>query len=138
MSELMGRYQELLDDAKMRYINNPIKPCPFCGGEANLTVIEAHTHKMATFMPDYPGGVFIECSGCTVAMSSETEEEATTLWNKRVQSMKDIALPVKNVKTNNPIEPWKTVCPNCDSRVGEGCHRQKHCHNCGQRITYDK
>ncbi len=60
-----------------------LKPCPFCGCDASLMVIEPHAHYIATFMPDYPGGAFIECTVCTASISGETEEEATTTWNRR-------------------------------------------------------
>ena len=61
-----------------------LKPCPFCGGEAMIEVIEPHTHTMATFMPDYEGGAFIECQ-CGAAISGETRNAAIAAWNKRVQ-----------------------------------------------------
>lgn len=43
-----------------------LKPCPFCGGEAVIEIVEPHTHVLATFMPDYGGGFFIECQNAPV------------------------------------------------------------------------
>lgn len=60
-----------------------LKPCPFCGGDAVMTVIEPHTHVIATFMPDYEGGAFIECTGCSAAISGATPEQAAAAWNRR-------------------------------------------------------
>ena len=60
-------------------------PCPFCGGKAMLDIIPPHTHTIATFMPDYEGGAFIECTGCTCAMSGRTAEEVAEAWNRRVE-----------------------------------------------------
>ena len=59
-------------------------PCPFCGGEASIMEVEPHTHILATWIPDYKGGAFIECDGCTCAVSAETKEEAIEAWNRRV------------------------------------------------------
>ena len=61
-----------------------LKPCPFCGGEAIINEIEPHTHVFATFMPDYGGSTFIECTGCTYAISGQTKDEAIAAWNRRV------------------------------------------------------
>lgn len=60
-----------------------IKPCPFCGKEAVINKIESHTHMLA-IMPDYDGETFIECTGCTCAVSSKIEQEAVEAWNRRI------------------------------------------------------
>ena len=64
-------------------MSNELKPCPFCGGEAFINTVESHAHEVATFMPDYPGGTFIECTSCTCALSGETEDKAIEAWNTR-------------------------------------------------------
>lgn len=61
-----------------------LKPCPFCGKPATMYTIEPHKH-MSIPLPDYGGGTFIECTGCTCAMSAETEAEAVKSWNRRVE-----------------------------------------------------
>jgi Lar family restriction alleviation protein len=59
-------------------------PCPFCGGEAIIDYVEPHTHFIAAFMPDSEGAHFIECTGCTAAMSGGPDrEKAIAAWNKR-------------------------------------------------------
>lgn len=62
-----------------------LKPCPFCGSDAFMEYIEPHTHIIATFMPDYEGGAFIECTVCTAAISGRTREEAAAGWNRRAE-----------------------------------------------------
>lgn len=62
-----------------------LKPCPFCGSDAILHTIEPHTHMLATFMPDYDGGSFVECTGCTACVSGDTEDEAVEAWNRRAE-----------------------------------------------------
>ena len=63
-------------------MNEELKPCPFCGGEAVINVIEPHEHVVVN-LPPYPGGAFIECTGCTCAMSGQSEEEVIEAWNTR-------------------------------------------------------
>ena len=63
---------------------NKLKPCPFCGGEAVIEIVEPYSHILATFMPNYGGGAFIECQKCTCAISAKTKEEAIKAWNSRV------------------------------------------------------
>ena len=56
---------------------------PFCGGEAIINEIEPHTHQIATFMPDYSGSCFIECTGCSCAIAEDTIKKAIAAWNRR-------------------------------------------------------
>ena len=50
-----------------------LKPCPFCGGQAMLTPVDAGFVKYTVF-----------CSDCGVAFSTyPTEEEAAKVWNTR-------------------------------------------------------
>lgn len=63
-----------------------LKPCPFCGGAAIIEVVPPHKHitRIANFMPDCEGESFIECTGCTCAMSADTKQEAIAKWNRRI------------------------------------------------------
>ena len=58
----------------MTHDNAGLLPCG-CGGQAIRNVVEPHQHEIATYMPDYQGGTFIECSKCSMCASSEAE------WN---------------------------------------------------------
>lgn len=62
-----------------------LKPCPFCGAEAVINTIEPHSHIFAP-MPDYEGGTFIECTGCTCVISGGTRQEAVEAWNRRADN----------------------------------------------------
>lgn len=61
-------------------------PCPFCGGEPMFESIEAHTHHIAVFMPDYPGACIVSCEQCCVAIMCEGEaskDDVYARWNAR-------------------------------------------------------
>jgi len=60
-----------------------LKPCPFCGSEAIIYTIPPHKHAIATFMPDYEGGAFVECTDCTCGITADTEQQAIEAWNRR-------------------------------------------------------
>ena len=68
----------------MTYVNEKLKPCPFCGGEANL------------------GGnnvdVFVECERCSARPYAIPETYAFTQDNQKVSSM-------WNKRTQRPVEP---------------------------------
>ena len=76
-----------------------LKRCPFCGGEAMMNTVEPHTHSFATWMPDYSGGTFIECSECSCGISGDTEEEAISQWNTR-KPMREIMERLEREKVN--------------------------------------
>ena len=65
-------------------IKSPIpvlKPCPFCGGEANI----AYNAKRKIYKQDkYTTGTAIYCSVCEAQMFYPTTKLAVTSWNRRV------------------------------------------------------
>lgn len=70
-------------------IEEELKPCPFCGGNAFGATIAAHSHIIATFMPDYAGGAFIECAQCGASIIGEKAESVIEAWNKRTKGVAD-------------------------------------------------
>ena len=63
-------------------LNNPLKPCPFCGGQAiihDCAMLE--NQEMAIKYTDKHG---VHCTVCYAAtMPFDSEEEAVSAWNKR-------------------------------------------------------
>lgn len=58
-------------------------PCPCCGSSVIVNEIPPHKHALATFMPDYEGGCFIECPSCNYANCGKTKQEALMNHNRR-------------------------------------------------------
>ena len=53
-------------------MNENLKPCPFCGGKAEL------------FGTGKDGIFYVECLECDVDSNFDTPEEAITAWNRRI------------------------------------------------------
>lgn len=59
-----------------------VLPCPLCAGEVAVNEIPPHNHKIATHMPDYAGGCFIECV-CGYCVSGDDKQDALARHNTR-------------------------------------------------------
>ena len=54
-------------------MNQELKRCPFCGGEAEL------------FGTDETGIFYVECLNCDFNSNFDTPEAAIAAWNRRVR-----------------------------------------------------
>lgn len=67
--------------------NAQLMNCPFCGSDnVDTEVVAPHTHKVATFMPDYKGGAMATCYDCCAAHwrdGENAEAEVIAAWNRR-------------------------------------------------------
>jgi len=57
-------------------MNDELKRCPFCGGEAKLCEVNSN---------HWVNCVNLECDGATICCRNK--EEAIAAWNKRVQEV---------------------------------------------------
>lgn len=66
----------------LEQVENELKPCPFCGGEAKTHVcVELENTKLSIMLAGYYG---VHCTKCHVATTPyENEDEAIKVWNKR-------------------------------------------------------
>lgn len=60
-----------------------LHPCPFCGSSAGITLIPAHEHQIAKFMPAVGDTWVLECKACPAGFCGQTREEVVSLWNRR-------------------------------------------------------
>lgn len=107
-----------------------LKPCPFCGGEAEL-------HPSLA-------GFFVGCfnDGCAVNPSSgefvadgvwdeEQKEAAIDAWNTRAERTCKAELMPKNRELR--MAPW-LECSECGAELS-AYGTDKYCHGCGAKVV---
>lgn len=82
-----------------------VLPCPCCCASVDIVCVPAHEHKILD-LPAYQGGCFIECTGCTYAISGENKKEVLKAHNTR------------------PAPPVGR-CGECKNWNGGDCYRQE-------------
>ena len=124
-----------------------LKPCPFCGGEANTTETARSGKRWG-----------VACSCGAAIRFFDSEAEATSAWNKRVgMSYEDAAIMLDELGvsertcrmeyqrgSDNPRRGW-WLCDSCDGltdSVGSGWNGEKqrmnpplYCSRCGRRVV---
>ena len=114
---------------------NELKPCPFCGGEAEIT--------------KWHEGYFVECReqrcGGTIG-AYKTEEEAIDAWNTRKERTCHVrqayfhdCSDLDNLMEGIAFSPEDTVACICDFcgmnwRFDRGI-RPNYCPNCGAKVV---
>lgn len=69
-------------------MENKLKPCPFCGGEAEIMRLKTLNIDPSKIMPYYICG----CPNCGCWFNTDefhTEEEAVVMWNTRTEVKDD-------------------------------------------------
>ena len=68
-------------------MSNELKPCPFCGGEANVASVKFHKDSESAKLNGRTLGYFGQCIRCSANLSfdlcDETKAEAIVAWNCR-------------------------------------------------------
>ena len=82
-----------------------VLPCPCCCASVDIVCVPAHEHKILD-LTAYQGGCFIECTGCTYAISGENKKEVLKAHNTR------------------PAPPVGR-CGECKNWNGGDCYRQE-------------
>ena len=73
---------------------DPLKPCPFCGGLAELRPLYSHSIAESSdeiFLSD-DGTSCVECLGCDFGVISWSPSLAVAAWNRRTPQPEDRAL----------------------------------------------
>lgn len=104
-------------------------PCPFCGGEARIIVVEKGVHSIIQCTTSYCG--FMRHS----FNNGDTDEHAalrlTTAWNTRTLKERDVQ-EVRHAKFEL-VNNGKGVCSNCH-RLDSIDKLAKYCRYCGAKI----
>lgn len=68
-------------------MNTDLKPCPFCGGEAEAMSNQECTDNGFSF--NGMSADFIYCQCCAATVGGDTLEDVVGLWNRRVNEPKN-------------------------------------------------
>jgi len=98
-----------------------LKPCPFCGGEAEAISLFAKPH---------PGNTYVKCKVCSAATERGSYDWAVSAWNRRAPDEKDaeIARLREALDRSQRFEAadwyWRTMDPDdCGDSPEEAINR---------------
>lgn len=107
-------------------MNIELKPCPFCGGEANTIQTRWSNNRWYTCCPscDTINGLL---EGYDIAGRYETEAEAAEAWNTRAE---------RTCHDESGGDPCAFVCSQCGSvRNHPEDEPVAYCPNCGAKVV---
>lgn len=102
-----------------------LKPCPFCGGEAEAT----RSYGIAS------GFVFhiVECLCCWAKTSfCDTEAEAIEAWNTRYERTCHTVKGSRKYVLSDGTELFEDGCSECNGYLSDG---DNFCPNCGAKVV---
>ena len=145
-----------------------LKPCPYCGGEARLVVLdsEGNVHDESYETDPYSGLSYAivhgsdDCCGeCPVSTSDplpwmyETREEAAAAWNRRAERTCHVATKERRFSQTQTLvtkscsscghefgsEEVRPILPTLDeTMVLEAVDVPNYCPHCGARVVSER
>ena len=113
-------------------MSDELKPCPFCGGEAEIT--------------KWHEGYFVECKahhcGGTIG-AYKTEEETIEAWNTRAERTCEMPMVFEDDEGNELDSSAAYFryyrCSNCGEIMEHYKHEHwSYCPNCGAKVIDDE
>ena len=106
-------------------------PCPFCGGEAEITYV--------------CGEYAVMCKSCKGSSDFNTNtSKSISRWNTRVYP-KEVQKAIERDKPRNPVRPkgYSNIeCPTCGAHLKQFYEPEEanvpFCYHCGQRLDWSK
>ena len=120
-------------------MSNELKPCPFCGGEADLE------HYTVGSWDDPEDRYDVNCLSCLASIESKsTEAEAIEAWNRRADVAKNATTP--EVRTAKVIDKsvgrhsisdfdWIGKCEKCGNEIQ---YSFDFCPYCGVKLEWSE
>ena len=97
-----------------------LKPCPFCGGEAEL-----HGFHDLYWV--------VECVRCYASANDcDTEQDAIEAWNTRVERTCRVTRASRKYVLSDGTELFDDGCSECNGYLQAD---DNYCPNCGARVT---
>ena len=97
-----------------------LRPCPFCGGEAELTGFNA---------PEY----WVWCPNCKASADAHTcSDAAIKAWNTRATRTCHIVRNSRKYVLSDGTELFDDGCSECNEYVGDG---DNYCSGCGAKVV---
>ncbi len=90
-------------------MTDKLKPCPFCGGEAQLMINELEDTQEGTVM-------CMTCYVTSTTQKSDNWKEAIEAWNTRAQEPVDVDKLKEGLKLK-PLKFWEHTSSNIHSRI---------------------
>lgn len=102
-------------------MSSELKPCPFCGSEAELVV---------RYSVDYDQDVYYaRCKKCDATIDFFSHSAAVEAWNRRAERTAKVTDTWK-IGGYNELNAW---CPECEHRITRGC---SYCPTCGVKLDW--
>lgn len=98
-----------------------LKPCPFCGGEAEFHI--------------YGRSCNVVCDGCQIGTRLEHIDEyevAIDAWNTRVERTCHVVKNSRKYVLSDGTELFDDGCSICNGYIGAG---ENYCPNCGAKVV---
>ena len=102
-----------------------LKPCPFCGGNANIIAYPEFDPKRK---------VYVQCEKCGISTRmKDTPKEAFEAWNRRVER----TAKAENLREEYNLDGRCFItygdCNICGEQVE---YPDKYCHECGAKLDW--
>lgn len=107
---------------------NELKPCPFCGGKAELICVPGYFKTGLS-----SSGWLVKClNGCVNQMPYSSDHEAVEAWNRREEPERPRGEWIPHKSIFGGLGEKVYTCNQCGYNIG--FHTENFCPNCGAKM----